>query len=540
MATPRAFFLDFISLVLVAVLVLCRTPISLVSCGFVDYNESGEYLYAIDNIYRHAQFYRDYFTAHNALAYYLPAIFFKWTQPILGSLRYFFYVGWIAQLAVYGLFVRTLFKSHWIRPVLYLFIANQFWDPYWSTRCGGFRFALGVCALGSLCFFAARPRSWLLGICGFFAGASFLSANDQGALCLGSCAIFLMIYHYLPSKDSNPGGFCKSCLMFFAGTVSAWTVLAGLSWFYGWRVPDPLNLSFFVERARLIGGTFSFGGRPAAQLAASFLMLLWAFALSINSARCARGQERRLRLFAATLSVYGFGGLIYSLRYAAGPQFNGPYALALLMGCYAAVESLNKIPSLQRRWIGPVVYGVFLIATLSSFVTVCIKKDPPNAWTVDNLRPVDRRIPKIGGTLIPDVQAKEIEDVYAFVQSNSTKEDALLGFPDLMFFNSVCDRRAIGRYYVPYAAFADRTMAHEWLESFSRIRPPVVLVHANLGNAKNYKGRAGAVGKFFLLLRMNYRLSRQTPSVKIFLKDKVHGWIDRSRIHVRAVPTKGG
>ena len=102
------------------------------------------------------------------------------------------------------------------------------------------------------------------------------------------------------------------------------------------------------------------------------------------------------------------------------------------------------------------------------------------AEPLSKYREVDASIERMKGVKVSLDQAYEIEEVVKYIRANTKPSDPLLGFPELDFYNFLCDRPEVSRFYLSGLAYPRRQWQQEVLENVRLKKPPVVLYRAGL------------------------------------------------------------
>ncbi len=497
--------------------------------GYVDYLESGQYLAVIDGVFRGQVFYRDIYFFFGPLSYYGPALAMFFFGKTLAVLRQFFLVGDIAGfLALYAL-CRITLRNRFFAYAAALVIVIQVHHPFWSTRWGGFRFCSAYASLIVMAGLVRWRSTPLAAVGGFFAAIAFLHSIDMGVLCGLAAAAVFVADRWLPDRAQ---GALPAQASFYYGLGFAAGLAPLLIYFAvsGALFPYLKEMASLGDR-RVWAAPIDWSSRSGFKV--FFPLIVYTLAAVTGFAR---GRLERLQT--ALLVTFGVLFYFYAFRAIAGPQFETSLAVCILLGFCALERLLERSPSGHKpAWQLPAaaLLGVGMFATMVFIPNYFYAGDFKRwfayqqdkdklfskyvMWDREGYRAVDAAIVRMKGTQVPAWQADEIETVLRSVDQFSGKDDALLAFPDLSFFNFIADRRLVDRFSVPGFAHGVPGGERTLLAAVGAERPPVALRPAGRSVLANAIRKDEILPSVREYVDNNYALNQKTEQVLVYVRN---------------------
>ncbi len=493
--------------------------------GFLNYNESGQYLSAVGELQRGSLLFRDLFAQYGPLQYYGPLWFFGLFGSSIASLRLFLLVGEIASLIAAYALARVVIPKRGFAWLAGLAIVIESHHPFWSTRWGGFRFAfiyLSLLALVMAGRATAERRAWWLALAGSMAGVAFLHTYDAGLIAGVGAAVYFVHAWVLRARSESLALLAPSLGFYFAGA------LAALLPFLVFLVATG-TLADYLSQLPLLnpGRAWLQTIRPEDWKPIIFApAVIYAASALVLGARFRRRRWQAQR-DSSLLILTCCGALLYLISFRAiqGPQFETSLPLAIVTACQLIsqafvffVESRSRPERRGAAWGAAAAVGL----SLAAFLMLDIRSygGGPMSWATHQLVkgdvvarfvgtvPLDESFRALalergGEARLPDWQADEIEGVTRHLEERLGPDEVLFAYPDLGIFNYLVDRPHLTRFTIPVLADADPAWASEILEALETSPPAYILLGSELST----------------LARATQRESEYLPEVRLHLTE---------------------
>jgi hypothetical protein len=509
--------------------------------GFINYNESGQHLAAIRELARGSLLFRDLFVQYGPLHYFVP----YWTTGIFGesipTLRGYFLAGEIAGfLAMLGL-CRALIPSRVFATAAAFVIVMEAHHPFWSTRWGGFRFAFVYLSLWCLVIALQQRRPRLLFLAGLSGALALLHTYDAGAAaCLAGGVYFVCRL----SSEELRSNITQDLAYYVSGFAAA------LLPFFIYLVATGTLGDYIVQLPLLNPGRAWVQPLPPGVITPTVLAPGVIYLLGLGFVVRRFPHERREEVVAGVapmIVVMSSGLLLYAVSFRAirGPQFETSLPLALLVlfflmahGFAHFERSLESSDKQARGWLG---FGFVVISMLAiAGLEIRTYGGGPVRWASYQFskadlvsrhagaKPLDANYRSIevrgaGSARVPLTQAREIEEIVAYLGEITTDDDAVLGYPDLGIFNYFADRPHATRFTIAILAAADPAWSEEVLRVVREQRPAAILIGnqaSTLARATRHSGEylpelPDLVQRFYHLDRHFERLDVYRPNESV-------------------------
>ena len=449
--------------------------------GELDIFEWGIYLPGIQALFDGQVPYRDFFLLRGPLELYIPTSLMTIFGKNFSILSTYFYVGTVITLIICILLAKEIFRT---RFLLYLFV------PILVTKTfprvvfhiwGGMRYGWGLLAILFFLYFLKKRRPLWMILAGGSAALAALTSIEIGfcaAMGIVCCPIFFFLLkkqtfaESLTAIQSFAIGFCIPVLpwIFYAFThhgllpyiETTLTVVTQMPQVFpdylldnhpqGWRqwlsslIPAAADFKYFSP-------------------AWAYIFTFFYLALRYKKNRLTDNQ-----LLVFPLWFYGLALFLSSLRKIGAAQFEmslQPEKLLLFFLLEEIYLRLNKSANFPRTFktYGVLIFTLTLIiTTLSTAVLKLTKRSYPfrclshwlNNKNSDDAIPfpfyVPRDqaqtlgLPRVYGRIVPDWQAKELNELNAFLQKHTKDKEAVFMFPELGTYSFIFNRPQVGRF----------------------------------------------------------------------------------------------
>ncbi len=490
--------------------------------GFIDYSELGEYLGGAAAILRGAAPYRDIHLIYGPLSYYGPAAAMLFFGKTVATLKGLFLAGNIASALALWVLARLLIRRRLYAALGAILAALGAHHPFWSVNWGGLRFFFAhLFLLALLLHLRSGRRRWAC-LSGSAAALALLHSTDAGAVCLVAAAVA-----FAPARYRSAGA--RAWAAGLAGALLP--VFAAMAW-SGSLAPYSLDLFDPGYRLAWIQPVGAWGKRSLATLIFPGLVYAAAF-LSPED----RTRTRGVPLLPA-VAAYGAALYVFAFRALQGPQFAvalGPATVVFFhlidrlhtLAVSGELGSFRRVVAVAALW-GAVFYAALLPKGLDGrrwlrnwFVYQMVKPEVSATYLgfarTERLR--EPGVSALRGSRVPPSQALEIERVFGEVTRRTRPGERLLTYPDLSFFNFVCDRPPVGRFHRVADAWPKASWRAEALAACRDARPALALRATELsGLARSVGAREELLPEIGRFLDDGYASVLRAPRVEVLAR----------------------
>ncbi|MEI8344459.1 MAG: hypothetical protein WCG06_00125 [Candidatus Omnitrophota bacterium] len=443
-------------------------------------------------------------------------------------------VGSIAWLLSIYLIAALMIRNRLLTVIAAFVILLSCWDVYWCTRWGGFRLVFGYAALFFLLLYACKARRFFIFFSGVLAALEFFSSYDQGVFCYLTAAAYLFAD---AGARSGVAVSRRAAVSYLSGNV---LVFAMFGFFLAATSSGGAflaELRFILQRTQFLTSDPGFMKFNHQMITPAVCYLIAGYYLYRKLLLAPRpvdaGVSRILGLMA--LSIYGLLVYLYGFRYVQHALRKSAYGLC-------AVVVFILLDQTWHSWVKPHQGKKFATRfTILSLVLVgaCFSLTAPSYWprkiksvyeqTVSDLRTVNPAIVRLRGSRLPAWQVDEIEKVASLVERYCQSNERLLCFPNISFFNFICDRLPADRFYTPLTAFQNRVWARQLLADCIQAKPPVAILRVNRGMLDKFKTCRRQIGGIEHFVHRRYHLALRSQTVEVWVRK------DRWRLPVNHV-----
>lgn len=530
--------------------------------------ETGIHLPGIYALFHGAIPYRDFLYFRGPLELYVPALVMKLFGDNMIWLPVFYYVGTVLTLLLGVLLASQLYRT---RLVLYLMafvlVARTF--PrisfyYW----GGMRYALGMLALVlAVQSFQSKRSFWMFwagitsclafwttieaGVCTLFAiggmlALSFMFRKDPRSsiveqvrsYVLGFLFVFIPVVVYMwsmqslfPYLETVHVVLTKSFKTFMngpdihpVGVMGFLSALLPASKFFKSMTPVYFYLvlvAYFFYRRR--NRTFN------AQVFCLICIALYGMILYITGFRRLDGHHFEMALHPEKILFFFLLEELYlSLIKIRGQEVERVKALAVRGWQFLTTrKKIYLINFLILAFIGSSVgYAVarynnrFVMAKLLGNKLGSVGDEDLTFLVGIEKREVN--IKRAKGMVVPAWQAREMEEIVAFLEKNTKPDEAVFTYPELGNYSFWADRPFVGRFPIATFSWMDERWYEELIADFKKTVPRYVIM-TNLGHrtfpSEWYFRNTNNIAKFNAMTELildNYRPIKRFESVSLY------------------------
>ncbi len=494
--------------------------------GYVDYFESGIYLSVINGLYHGQYLYKDIqpLFMFGPLLYLEPYFLMHIFGKTLAVLRGYFLASDIATMLGLYIMCKCLIKNRWTANIAALLIVMQVHHPFWSCRWGGLRFLFSYISLGCLLCSYKFPKvnlSVLYFLGGIFAAMAFWHSFDMGMVLLLPTLVYFLCFFYI---DPGPK---KSLLYYLAGFFvisSAFIFYFFITGSFPAFFDDLLSISSWGVWSQPV----NWKARPFLEITFPAIIYVTSFLYSLRSGLLSRSSQT-LPLF--VMSIFGFIFYIFAFHAIAGPQFTNVFSIVILVSFMLFDRFDREHPRKLMRYL----QGALIVVSVFFFI-FCNKEYYTNGG-IDYIyyqmhkkglfagyygaypgpmRRVDPAIAAMKGSLVPSWQAKEIKRIFDTVSSSLKPGQPLFTYPDLSFFNFVCDRPPLDVFSVSGFAYTKNAWRQELMKDLIVLKPKLILTRTYYSPLARSIGRGELMPQIDGYISKNYLLLENTGTVSIY------------------------
>lgn len=466
--------------------------------GYIDYNECGQYLSVIQGISEGKILYRDMVVFYGPLQYWTPVIAMQIFGKSLLTLRGVFMVGNIAIVFLIYIIARVSIRRTFFSYLAIIIIVTQTQSPFWITRYAGFRYLASYLLLLFILLFCRFKKNVTIFFVGIFSVIALFYSLDGGIASFLVCVAFFLMYHFLvPPSERNTTSKVILQHYFFG-------FLLGVVPFLLWSLANNSLFSYFSQQLLFTPSRLFidpeqykyFDARHSYPLIVIALSIFWICFIFRDSTSYYKTVSF------IVLAVFGFVFYLFSLRSMNGMAFTNSLPITIVISFFLMNEILDyffnkaKLIKNQSLFLNQLVlaamfvicaqfyfqlHNYFYYQEWKSFIDYQINKGkyvPYYAgWWPLNSRGLEySENQRLGKILIPKAQKDEIAQVDSYIQKYSDAGDPIFCFPDLSFFNFICNRPNISRFTHAVLACKNPRWEEEILTDLERLKPKLIIV----------------------------------------------------------------
>ena len=473
--------------------------------GFEDYFESGQYLSVINGIFHGQIIYKDIFLLFGPLTYFGPVAAMTLFGKNLAVLRGFFLVTDITALLMVYVICRVLIQNRFFSYLASFLSVIEAHHPFWSTRWGGFRFVTAYIAILGILLFCAKKKKRYLFLAGVFSALAWLHSFEMGLFCYIAFLFFFVFYKTWGARQE--AAFVPEILSYLGGSVFIFLPFIVYLIMHNAFLPWLKDLMSLGARKALLGH-FELNEKNLLKIFFPGVIYFFSATFSITQHKKNKNLKAAMLL---SLSSFGFAFYLGSFRVSNGiidPHFMVIVPFSLIILFYLVENIFNYLVETWRLGFRFNPKTVFLSLAFVLAVGYAIFSEKSNwgksptafqRWSKyqrlkdkiyplysgfdeASLRHVASSIERLKGSKLPEWQADEIETISSYVTENTNKDDYLLAFPEMDFFNFVLDLPEVSRFYICGYAEMKPAWRLELLQNIRKKKPKIVLVRNHLSN----------------------------------------------------------
>ncbi len=470
--------------------------------GELNLFELGIYLPGIQAIVDGAVPYRDFFHLRGPFELFVPGVLMRFLGESIWVLETYFYAGTVVTLIACVFLARGLYQTRFVLYLMVPVLIARTFPRVSFTHWGGMRYAFGILSiLFFVCFLKRRKPFWPVaggvatalalltsvevGVCALFSMAVtfvfvfFFNADFRKDILKGIGygvlgGVFILIPYglylvatgsfssYIDATYSVVTSMTKVFPDYLLGDnpKNFWEILTGM---------NPWNLHF-----KQLTPTFT------------YLFFVWYLVYRIR-------QKALNPADLGIVAVASYGMLMYAtaFRKIGGYQFEmalQPEKIVLFymleLVCLYLIEQKSKAKSVQIYGINFLIFA-FLMSSIGYTVARYNKRffafkyakyfvTGKDTHQLVPLAQEDHRVltlPKVKGLVVPAWQAQDINELTAFIDAHTQKDEPVFMFPELGSYSFIVDRPFVGRFPMVTFSWINENWANELLKDLQGISP---------------------------------------------------------------------
>ena len=457
--------------------------------------ELGLYLPGIDAVSQGQVPFRDFFHLRGPFELYVPALFMKVFGFRVDVLATYFYFGTVLTMLVAALIAYELIQQKVLLYSFALIIVTRTFPRVVFTCWGGMRYAWGLLAVWCLIRFLKSNRPGWLWACGCLTATAMLTSIEIGVIVLAAFMAVMVL-----NRECH-----RSAWVFLAGFLiislpygiyllnqnalmpyvqAQWTVVTHMqkTFLQLDRVPDTipkfLHAIFFPLDKSFYQMTPMYG---------YIIFFSFYFWRVFNKKVTALEQAAlAVAVYGLTLFLTGFRNLWFA-EYEMSLQ---PEKIVLfyLLGQFI-VWAQEKFA--RFKWVGVVLLAAVIISSAiysigrfktryyqSSWVCQLIGGQDKGKQALINGSPVTSiDLPRIRHMIIPVWQAKDLEQLKAFVDEHVPAHEAVWMYSELGGLHFILDRPWVGRFPMVTLSWMDEGWFADYAAALERNPPRYAIVN---------------------------------------------------------------
>jgi hypothetical protein len=498
--------------------------------------EWGFYLPGIEAVSNGQVPYRDFMHLRGPFELYVPALFMKVFGFRADVLATYFYFGTVLTVLVAVFIAYELIRQRVLLYSFVLIIVTRTFPRVVFTAWGGMRYAWGLLALWCLIRFLKGNRpGWLLAA-GCLAATAALTSIEIGAIVLFAfMALMVLSSEHRRSSWVFLFGFLLIMLPYgiyllsqnaFGPYVQAqWVVVTHMQKVFlqtEW-VPDTVP--------RILHAVFSPQDKSFYQMTP---MYCYTFFFLLYFWRMFNKKITALDQAALVVAVYGLISFLAGFRnlwFAEYEMSLQPDKIILfyMLGQFIAQQRLARF-----KWVGTALLAAVIISSMiycvgrfetryykSSWVCQLIGKGEKKQELINGSPVTLIDLPRIRHMSIPVWQAKDLEQLKAFVDEHVPAHEAVWMYSELGSLHFILDRPWVGRFPMVPLSWMDESWFADY-ETTLESNPPrhaiVYKVFPDYFHTSYFRVPANRIKheRLMQFLYNHYEIEGQTPSYFIY------------------------
>ncbi len=449
--------------------------------------EWGLYLPGIDAVSKGQVPFRDFFHLRGPFELYAPALFMKIFGFRADVLAAYFYLGSVLTILVAVLIAYELIHQRLLLYSLVLILATRTFPRVVFTFWGGMRYAWGLLAVWCLIrFFKSNRPGWLVAA-GCLAAIGAWTSIDIGASVL---VAFMMVMALSRDKRRWASGFLSGFLIislpygiyllsqnaFMPYCQAQWIVVTHMEKTFLQIEPVPDTFSKWVHALFVPWDKNFHQMTPMYCYLFFFSLYFW----RMFNKKVTLTEQSVLAVAVYGLMVYtsGFRNLWASVfEMSLQPE---KIVLFFLLGQFIVWASA-KLP--RSKWVGA---GLLAAVVLSSVVYSAIhfnKKFYRSSWGHKSINrvpvsPID--LPRIRHMTLPLWQAKDLEQLKAFIDEHVRPHEKVWMYPELGSLNFILQRPWVGHFPMATLSWMDEGWFADYERALEQNPPRYAIVNKKM------------------------------------------------------------
>ena len=450
--------------------------------------EWGLYLPGIDAVSQGQVPFRDFFHLRGPFELYLPALFMKTFGFRADILAAYFYIGTLLTILVSILIACELFDQRVLLYSFVLTVVTRTFPRVVFTFWGGMRYAWGLLAVWCLIRFLKSKRTgWLLAG-GCLAAIGLLTSIEIGVIVL---AVFIAVMAL--SREVRRGaklfgaGFLLIVLPYGIYLLSqhAWEPYLQAQWGVVAHMgttfvqTDPIADTFpkFLHAVFFPLDKSFYKMTPMYCYFLFFTFYLW---------RMANKKVTALEQAAMAVAMYGLALFFTGFRNFYASEYEMSLQPEKILLFYLLAQCMIRF-----KWIGPLLAAAVIISTVIYSIGRIEARFYKTSWVCDlisgseqvkkawvNGSPVTAiDLPRISHMTIPVWQAKDLEQLKAFVDAHVPAHETVWMYPELGSLNFILQRPWVGRFPIATLSWMDEGWFADYVKALERDPPGYAIVN---------------------------------------------------------------
>jgi hypothetical protein len=457
--------------------------------------EWGLYLPGIDAVSQGQVPYRDFFHLRGPFELYVPALFMKIFGFRVDVLATYFYFGTVLTILVAILIAYELIYQRVLLYSFVLIIVTRTFPRVVFTCWGGMRYAWGLLAVWCLIRFLKSNRPGWLVTAGCLAATALLTSIEIGVIVLiVFTALMVLSQEFRRKAWVFIFGFLIICVPYGIYLLSQNAFMPYLQ--AQWIVVTHNGKTFSaLNRApdtapKFLHAIFSSRDKSFYQMTPMYCYMSF---FSLYFWRMFNKKVTALDQAALAVAVYGLMLFFTGFRSIQASQYEmslQPEKIILfyLLGQFIvwAQEKLERF-----KWVGAVLLAAVILSSgaycVGRFITRYYKpswvcqliagKDKGKPELINGSPGISINLPRIKNMTIPVWQAKDLEQLKAFIDEHVPPHEAVWMYPELASLHFIVDRPWVGRFPMAVLSWEDESWFADYEKALESTLPRYAVIN---------------------------------------------------------------